>query len=36
LIEGQRCGDHHVRAYLERISAMTAVFERLDRSTKSE
>jgi hypothetical protein len=36
LIEGQRCGDHQVHTYLERIGAMTAVFERLDRPTKSE
>jgi hypothetical protein len=35
LIESQRCGDHQVHTYLERISAMTAVFERLDRPTKS-
>lgn len=36
LIEAQHCGDHQVRAYLERISAMTALFERLDRPTRSE
>jgi hypothetical protein len=29
LLEGQRCGDHDVRAYLGRINAMQAVFVRL-------
>jgi hypothetical protein len=32
LIEGQRCGDHQARAYLDRVSAMKAVFDRLDHS----
>jgi len=32
LIEGQRCGDHQVYVYLERVSAMKAVFDRLERS----
>jgi hypothetical protein len=32
LIEGQRCGDHQVHVYLERVSAMKAVFDRLERS----
>jgi hypothetical protein len=30
LAEGQRCGDHQARAYLERVSAMQSVFTRLD------
>ena len=30
LSEGQRCGDHEVRAYLGRIDAMRSVFNRLD------
>jgi len=29
LTAGQRCGDHETRAYLERVSAMQAVFNRL-------
>jgi hypothetical protein len=33
LIEGQRCGDHQVRAYLDRMNAMKAVFERLGATT---
>jgi hypothetical protein len=31
LIEGQRCGDHSVRGYLDRMSGMMAVFDRLGR-----
>jgi hypothetical protein len=31
LIEGQHCGDHAARVYLERVSVMKAVFDRLDR-----
>jgi len=27
--EGERCGDHDPRAYLERVEAMYAVFVRL-------
>ena len=30
LLDGQRCGDHEVRAYLARVNAMKAVFDRLD------
>ena len=30
LIEGQRCGDHAARVYLDRVSTMKAVFDRLD------
>jgi hypothetical protein len=29
LIDGQRCGEHEVRAYLARVGAMQAVFDRL-------
>jgi hypothetical protein len=29
MIDGERCGDHSVRAYLDRVSAMKAVFNRL-------
>ena len=29
LVEGQRCGDHQTRAYLDRVSAMQAVFARM-------
>jgi hypothetical protein len=29
VLAGQRCGDHDVRRYLERVDAMTATFERL-------
>ena len=29
LIEGQRCGDHEVQAYLARVKGMQAVFSRL-------
>src|SRR5271165_26826 len=29
LLDGQRCGDHPVRTYLDRLSAMKAVFDRL-------
>jgi hypothetical protein len=32
LIEGQHCGDHLVRGYLDRVSAMMALFDRLGRS----
>jgi hypothetical protein len=32
LIEGQRCGDHLVRGYLDRVNAMMALFDRLGRS----
>jgi hypothetical protein len=31
LIDGQRCGDHDVRAYLARINQMKGVFDRLAR-----
>jgi hypothetical protein len=31
LAEGQRCGDHQARAYLEHIEAMQSVFARLDK-----
>jgi len=27
---GQRCGDHDVRAYVERVNAMKRVFHRLE------
>ncbi len=30
LLDGQRCGDHEVRAYLDRVAAMKAVFSRLE------
>ena len=30
LAEGQRCGDHQARAYIERVAAMQIVFRRLD------
>jgi hypothetical protein len=30
LTEGQRCGDHQARAYIERVAAMQGVFDRLD------
>jgi hypothetical protein len=30
LAEGQRCGDHQARAYLQRVEAMQGVFSRLD------
>jgi hypothetical protein len=30
LAEGQRCGDHQARAYLERVATMQSVFSRLD------
>jgi hypothetical protein len=30
LAEGQRCGDHPVRAYLERVAAMQGVFNRIE------
>ena len=33
LTDGQRCGDHDVRAYLERVEAMKRVFARLAAST---
>jgi hypothetical protein len=29
LMEGERCGNHSVRAYLDRVNAMKAVFDRL-------
>jgi len=32
LNEGQRCGDHPARVYLDRVSAMKAVFDRLESS----
>jgi len=32
LIEDQRCGDHLVRGYLDRVGAMMALFDRLGRS----
>jgi len=32
LIEGQRCGDHAAHAYIDRVSAMKAVFDRLEGS----
>lgn len=32
LIDGQRCGDHEVRAYLAQINAMRDVFRRLGRT----
>jgi len=31
LPEGQRCGDHAARVYLDRVSAMKAVFDRFER-----
>jgi hypothetical protein len=31
LIEGQRCGDHTTRVYLDRVSAMKSVFDRFER-----
>jgi hypothetical protein len=30
LAEGQRCGDHQARVYLQRVEAMQSVFSRLD------
>jgi len=30
LAEGERCGDHQVRAYIERVETMQSVFSRLD------
>jgi hypothetical protein len=30
LAEGERCGDHQARGYLERVQAMQSVFNRLD------
>jgi hypothetical protein len=30
LAEGQRCGDHQTRAYIERVATMQGVFSRLD------
>jgi hypothetical protein len=30
LAEGQRCGDHQARAYIQRVEAMQSVFSRLD------
>ncbi len=30
LAEGQRCGDHQARAYIQRVQAMQSVFNRLD------
>jgi hypothetical protein len=30
LAEGERCGDHQARAYVERVEAMQSVFSRLD------
>jgi hypothetical protein len=32
LAEGQRCGDHQAHVYLDRVSAMKAVFDRLEGS----
>jgi hypothetical protein len=32
LIEGQRCGDHAARVYLERVSAMKEAFARISRT----
>jgi hypothetical protein len=32
LIEGQRCGDHQARVYLDRVGAMKDVFDRLGHS----
>jgi hypothetical protein len=32
LTEGQRCGDHQTHVYLDRVSAMKAVFDRLEGS----
>ena len=31
LMDGQQCGDHQARAYLDRVNAMKAVFDRLGR-----
>ena len=31
LAEGQRCGDHQAHVYLERVNAMKAVFDQLER-----
>lgn len=31
LLDGQRCGDHEARAYLNRVEAMRALFRRLER-----
>jgi hypothetical protein len=36
LTDGQRCGDHEVRAYLARITAMKAEFSRLASRSSSE
>lgn len=33
LLEGQRCGDHEVRAYLARVNSMKTVFDRLAAGT---
>jgi hypothetical protein len=33
LVEGQRCGDHQARTYLDRMNAMKAVFEHLGATT---
>jgi Transglycosylase SLT domain len=33
LLEGQRCGDHEVRAYLARVNSMKIVFDRLAAGT---
>jgi hypothetical protein len=30
LAEGQRCGDHQARAYIQRVEAMQSVFDRLE------
>jgi hypothetical protein len=35
LLDGQRCGDHVVRVYLARVSAMKSVFDRLAARTSS-
>ncbi len=35
LTEGQRCGDHEVRAYLARVEAMKATFARLSAGIRS-
>jgi hypothetical protein len=34
LIEGQRCGDHEARVYLDRVFGMKAVFEQLQAMSK--
>jgi hypothetical protein len=34
--DGQRCGDHEVRAYISRVDAMKAVFERLAASAAND